>query len=182
MVEPTGVQIVAERVATGAVAMAAERARQGAVARYAWTIGDKFRKIRRVHHLTQDQFAAAIGVNSKSLAAWENDAWQPRGMVAIAKRIELAFGVPAAWTLGLDEAVDATKPLAEDEGLAVRRQGLEPRTRYVDATASEDGIARILPADSNPDAADSRFEADADVIQLPTWRNQPGVIREAVAR
>ena len=71
---------------------------------------------------------------------------------------------------------------ADPRKVLVSRQGLEPRTRYVDATASEDGIARILPADSNPDAADSRFEADADVIQLPTWRNQPGVIREAVAR
>lgn len=136
-----------------------------------------------MHQLTQDQFAAAIGVNSKSLAAWENDAWQPRGMVAIAKRIELAFGVPAAWTLGLDESVDATKAPVDDEGLdVVRRQGLEPRTRYVTESASEDGIARILPADSNPDLAASGFEADADVVQLPTWRNQPGVIREAVAR
>ena len=59
---------------------------------------------------------------------------------------------------------------------AVRRQGLEPRTRYVAENASEDGIARILPADSNLDAQDSGFEP-ADVVRLPVWRNRPGVIR-----
>ena len=81
------------------------------------------------------------------------------------------------------DGVDAARPSASSEGpRSVRRQGLEPRTRYVTESASEDGIARILPADSNPDLAASGFEADADVVQLPTWRNQPGVIREAVAR
>ena len=62
---------------------------------------------------------------------------------------------------------------------SVRRQGLEPRTRYISASASQDGIARILGADSNPDLCDSWSERPADVVRLPTWRNLPGVMRAA---
>lgn len=94
-------------------------------------------------------------------------------LIALAQLLEVHPGVFFEGTTNAPQVEPAGRQ-------PVRRQGLEPRTRYVDATASEDGIARILPADSNPDAADSGFEAD--VIQMPTWRNQPGVIREAVAR
>ena len=70
---------------------------------YDWTFGDRLRKIRRVNNLTQDEFADALGVNKKSLAAWELDSWLPRGIVAFAKRIHLAYGTPVEWILGLDQ-------------------------------------------------------------------------------
>ena len=81
--------------------MTTERAPESGA--YEWTFGDRLRKIRRVHNLTQDEFADALGVNRKSIAAWELDSWLPRGVVGFAKKLQLRYGVPVAWTLGLDE-------------------------------------------------------------------------------
>ena len=70
---------------------------------YKWTFGDRLRKIRRVNGLTQDEFAESLGVKKQTLAAWELDSWLPRGLVAFAKRIHLAYGTPVEWILGLDQ-------------------------------------------------------------------------------
>ncbi|MGC4106035.1 MAG: helix-turn-helix transcriptional regulator [Thermomicrobiales bacterium] len=53
--------------------------------------------------MDQAEFAAALGVNPKSIGAWELDSWQPRGIVGLAKRIQAVYGVPTSWTLGLDD-------------------------------------------------------------------------------
>lgn len=70
------------------------------------------------------------------------------------------------------------KPSADESngGRPVRRQGLEPRTRYISASASQDGIARIVTPDSDPEPTDSGSEY-AEILRLPVWRNQPGVAR-----
>lgn len=76
-----------------------------------WTLGDRLRKVRRAVGVSQEHFAATLEVNKKSLAAWELDTNEPRNIVALAKRIELAYGVPASWTLGLkDEYPGPTGP------------------------------------------------------------------------
>lgn len=50
---------------------------------------------------------------------------------------------------------------------AVRRQGLEPRTRYISASASEDGIARIVRDDVDQvELTGCEPIPPADVIQL----------------
>ena len=67
-----------------------------------WTLGDRLRKIRRREGISQGEFAEALGVNRKSIAAWESDINQPRTSVDLAKRIEKTYGVPAVWTLGLE--------------------------------------------------------------------------------
>lgn len=68
-----------------------------------WTFGDRIRKIRRAVNASQGDFAAALGETRESLSTWESGrVAQPRNVVAIAKRIELAYGVPATWTLGLE--------------------------------------------------------------------------------
>ena len=94
---------------------------------FQWTFGDHLRKIRRIAGVSQDDFAATIGVGKKSLAAWELDTNTPRNMVAIAKRIELAYGVAAAWTLGLTEnpRPDGRGP---DGNPSAHSEGLEPPT------------------------------------------------------
>lgn len=69
-----------------------------------WTFGDRLRKVRRVVlRLNQAEFAAELGTNQKTYAAWELDMTSPRNMVALAKRIEALAGVPASWMLGLDD-------------------------------------------------------------------------------
>lgn len=68
-----------------------------------WTFGDRIRKIRRAVNASQGDFAATLGETRESLSTWESGrVSHPRNVVAIAKRIELAYGVPATWTLGLE--------------------------------------------------------------------------------
>lgn len=68
-----------------------------------WTFGDRIRKIRRLTGESQAAFAAAINQGEKSVGAWESGTNEPRNAVAIAKRIELRWGIPATWTLGLGD-------------------------------------------------------------------------------
>lgn len=89
-----------------------------------WTFGDRIRKIRRIAGASQVDFAKTIQCTQKSLAAWELGASRPRNIVSIAQRIELAYGVPAAWTLGLNEN---TRPDGPD-GSSAPPTGLEPVT------------------------------------------------------
>lgn len=74
-----------------------------------WSFADRLRKVRReVAEATQEEFAAALDVPLKAYGAWEAGRNTPREIVAIAKRIELVIGVPAAWMLGIsDVAVPA---------------------------------------------------------------------------
>lgn len=76
-----------------------------------WTFGDRIRKIRRDARLSQGEFAAGIDRGSKSVAAWESGTNTPGDVVAVARRIQLVYGVPAQWTLGLmDETPDPQRP------------------------------------------------------------------------
>ncbi len=95
-----------------------------------WTFGDRLRKVRRILGMSQEAFAKLLGATPQALGAWELDVNAPRNVVAIAKRLEVAAGVPATWMLGLVAEGTMKPPAGEtDEGLVVRRQGLEPRTR-----------------------------------------------------
>lgn len=76
----------------------------------AWTLGDRIRKARLTTGLHQRDFAKRINVQGGSLAAWETDRAVPRNMVAVAKRIEIATRVPAAWILGLDDGPGPDDP------------------------------------------------------------------------
>lgn len=68
-----------------------------------WTEADRLRRIRRDTGLTQAAFAQQLGIKTERYSAWESGRNQPpmRDFIAAAKRIELAFGVAAEWTLGL---------------------------------------------------------------------------------
>lgn len=66
-----------------------------------WSLADRLRKIRRDSHLSQEDFAHAIGVKPTTYAAWEIGRNQPDRILELAALIEDTFDVPAAWTLGL---------------------------------------------------------------------------------
>lgn len=69
-----------------------------------WTIADRLRRIRRDTGLTQAAFAERLQVGEQRYSAWESGRNHPpvQDFVTVAKRIELAFGVAAEWTLGLE--------------------------------------------------------------------------------
>jgi len=68
-----------------------------------WTFGDLLRKVRRHAGFDQREFAQKLQVPAGTLGNWENDTSRPRDVVAVARRVELLTGVPAAWLLGVDE-------------------------------------------------------------------------------
>ena len=99
-----------------------------------WTFGDRLRMIRRAVAVNQDEFAVMLDCGKKSLAAWELGVNTPRNVVSIAKRIELAYGVPAAWTLGIQ---DSPYPNGKgpDGGLPGLDSNQEPSEALLEQTA-----------------------------------------------
>ena len=93
-----------------------------------WSFGDRIRKLRRATGLNQTEFGDRIGQKPGTISAWEsgrND--EPRGVVAISKRIELAYGVSALWVLGMQES-PYPKGQGPDGNLSAHSEGLEPPT------------------------------------------------------
>lgn len=82
-----------------------------------WTLADRLRKIRRDRHLTQEEVAAALDIKPVTWSAWEAGRTRPHDVVELATRIELTYGVPAAWTLGVLSPPNATNPI----GIPVQR-------------------------------------------------------------
>jgi transcriptional regulator with XRE-family HTH domain len=66
-----------------------------------WTFGDRLRKVRRSRHLSQREFARLLGESEKSIANWEGDVAKPRDVVALARKVQAIYGVPANWLLGV---------------------------------------------------------------------------------
>lgn len=67
-----------------------------------WTFGDRLRKVRRDRKISQREAAQALEVKESQIASWETAANTPRDIVAVAKRCQLAWSVPAEWMLGLE--------------------------------------------------------------------------------
>ncbi len=65
------------------------------------TFGDRLRKARRTRQLSQVEFARLLGESEKSIANWESDVSRPRDVVALAKKVQATYGVPADWLLGI---------------------------------------------------------------------------------
>lgn len=65
-----------------------------------WTFGDRLRKARRVLGITVDELARSLDVSKQAVSQWETGATIPRSVNAVARRLELAYGIPAAWLLG----------------------------------------------------------------------------------
>jgi len=80
--------------------------------RPAWTFGDRMRKARRRSGMTVQDFAAALGVSTSALGQYETDRSAPRDVVDLARRVQDVTGIPATWTLGLDDVEPPTRPLS----------------------------------------------------------------------
>ena len=68
-----------------------------------FTLGDRLRKVRRASGDNQRDFAKVLHATQEAVSAWEAGRNYPRDVVAIAQRIERAYGVSAGWVLGITE-------------------------------------------------------------------------------
>lgn len=66
-------------------------------------LGDRLRRIRRDEGLSQDAFAAALGIHKEAYSTYESGRNRPSDVVRLASDIEARFGVAAWWTLGLSD-------------------------------------------------------------------------------
>lgn len=91
------------------------------------TMGDRLRCIRRNVQMGQLDFARELGVKGSTYGAWETGRNAVADEVAIAKRVQLRWGVPAWWTLGLEmqETPTGTDP-SGGGGCAIRDSNPEP--------------------------------------------------------
>lgn len=89
-----------------------------------WTFADRLRKVRRdIVGVEQAEMAARLGLPKGAYQSWETGKARPREIVAVARRVELLTGVPASWTLGLDDVAQSagsttTMIRSEDAGAA----------------------------------------------------------------
>ncbi len=140
--------------------------------------------------------ALACNLAHASWREWELFDRTPRNLVDVAAKIASRTGYDDYWIMtGKTKA-----PAVSDEGPAARPEGFEPPTFCLAVGGEPLAIANRLPVsvttpDSgavviditdrlphNPGTPELGGGAVADVITLPTWRNRPSVIREAVAR
>lgn len=122
------------------MSQAVEQGRVGAVVPE-WTLGDRFRKVRRMGGLGQAEFAVELGTNQKTYASWEADKSAPRHaqLIAIAKRIELISGISASWVLGVESPTPPIDDPASDT-LWERLGGQPDET----ATPCADNVVSVL--------------------------------------
>lgn len=74
--------------------------------------GDKLRKLREAHHLSQQQLAEKLGMSPSGIGMWEQNRRQPDNEMA--KKIAQLFGVSTDYLLGNDvNPNDKNKELLE---------------------------------------------------------------------
>lgn len=118
-----------------------------------WTFADRLRKVRRLLGLTQNAFAEQLGENRSAYIAWESDLNLPRDLVAVARKVEAASGVPASWMLGLDDGNPGP-------GIPVAGGGATVTTLRSRGRASQPALAQ----DVAPAAAARTGDAAAPVV------------------
>ncbi len=95
---------------------------------FTWQFGERFRQIRRMTKLTQDEFGQILGVSRQTINAYENDRQRPT--ISMMEKVCEKQGISPRWLLvGLgDPKADPSYSTAEDVayGWAVGEGTLTP--------------------------------------------------------
>lgn len=68
-----------------------------------WTLGERFRKARRIRKIEIKEMAELLGVSRVAISQWETDTARPRDLVGVAQQWADITQVPVSWLLGLGE-------------------------------------------------------------------------------
>jgi len=78
-----------------------------------WSDADRLRKIRRMLHMSQVEFANQLGVTASTYAGWETGRNSVTDIRAVAVKVYEIAGIPVAWwfpTLDVNRTVAGSNP------------------------------------------------------------------------
>lgn len=70
-----------------------------------WTLAERLRKVRRERNLSQETFAAQLGVKAGTYSAWETGRNVPDRINELAEQLEDVTGVTRLWFLGWADGI-----------------------------------------------------------------------------
>ncbi len=95
---------------------------------FTWQFGERFRQIRRMTRLTQEEFGELVNVSRQTINAYENDRQRPP--IAMMEKVCQIHGVSPRWILtGLGEPkADPAYQTAEEavHGWSAGKESLSP--------------------------------------------------------
>ena len=123
------------------------------------TFSQKLVVLRKIKHLTQDEFASAVGVSRQAVYKWESGQSYPEALKLV--EMKLLFGI------SIDDLLDDT---FEIELPKKKRRRRKPKAENAEAVAEEVAVAEAAPATE---------EAAPVVTEAPAIEDEP--IAEAPA-
>ena len=99
------------------------------------TFSQKLVVLRKIKHLTQDEFASAVGVSRQAVYKWESGQSYPEALKLV--EMKLLFGI------SIDDLLDDT---FEIELPKKKRRRRKPKAENAEAVAEEVAVAEAAPA------------------------------------
>ena len=130
------------------------------------TFSEKLVVLRKIKHLTQDEFASAVGVSRQAVYKWESGQSYPEAMKLV--EMKLLFGI------SIDDLLDDT---FEVELPKKKRRKRKPKTENAEAAAEVAAVAEAAPAAETAPVV----EAAPVIEQTPVVEEAAPVVEEAPA-
>lgn len=130
------------------------------------TFSQKLVVLRKIKHLTQDEFASAVGVSRQAVYKWESGQSYPEALKLV--EMKLLFGI------SIDDLLDDT---FEIELPKKKRRRRKPKAENAEAVAEEVAVTEAAPATA--ETAPATEEAAPIVTEAPAIEAEP--IAEAPA-
>ena len=134
------------------------------------TFSEKLVVLRKIKHLTQDEFASAVGVSRQAVYKWESGQSYPEAQ----KLIEMKM----LFAISIDDLLDDT---FEIELPKKKRRKRKPKTENVEAAVSETPAAEVVAEPVVEAVSEPVVEVKETVAEVKEEVAAPAVVEEPVA-
>ena len=134
------------------------------------TFSEKLVVLRKIKHLTQDEFASAVGVSRQAVYKWESGQSYPEAQ----KLIEMKM----LFAISIDDLLDDT---FEIELPTKKRRKRKPKTENVEAAVSETPAAEVVAEPVVEAVSEPVVEVKETVAEVKEEVAAPAVVAEPVA-